>query len=85
MIILGRFTFTCKVVAMLISFATTLSSPHWLPSTTLDYPSSSFDMSISDYVVYNSLGLLRLSIALRFKGHIPMVFNPTLMFCLDSD
>jgi hypothetical protein len=71
---------------MLISFATTLSSLHWLPSTTpSDYPSSSFDMSISNSVVYSSLGLLWLSIALGFKGHIPMVLNPTLVFCLDSD
>ncbi len=76
----------CKVVAMLISFVITLSSFHWLPSTTpFDYPSSSFDMSISNFVIYSSLGLLWLSIALEFKGHIPMVLNLALMFCLDSD
>jgi hypothetical protein len=66
---------------MLINFAIVISSLHWLPSTTpFDYPSSSFDMSISNFVVYSSLGLLWLSIALGFKGYIPMVLNPTLIF-----
>jgi len=42
-------------------------------------------MSIFDSTIYNLLGLLRLSIPLGFKGHIPVVLNPILMFCLDSD
>jgi hypothetical protein len=71
---------------MLINFVVTLSLPHWLPSIVpSDCPSSSFDMPRFDYVVYSSLGLLWLSIALGFKGRIPMVLNPNLMFCLDKN
>jgi hypothetical protein len=69
----------------LISLATTLSSPHWLPSIVLSNCPSSFDMSIFDFDVYNSLGLFQLSIALGFKGHILVVLNLALMFCLDND
>jgi len=48
----------CEVVTMLISYVATLSSLHWLPSIApFDYPSSSFDMSRSDFVVYSLLGL----------------------------
>jgi hypothetical protein len=36
-------------------------------------------------IVYNLLGLLRLSIALGFKSHIIVILNHVLMFCLDSD
>jgi hypothetical protein len=39
----------------------------------------------SDFVIYNLLGLFQLSIALRFKGHILVVLNLALMFCLDND
>ncbi len=71
---------------MLINSIAALSLPHWLRSTALsNCPSSSFDMSNSDSIVYNSLGLFQLSIALGFKGHILVVLNPALMFCLDSD
>jgi hypothetical protein len=71
---------------MMISSVVALSLPHWLPSIVpSNCPFSSFDMSIFDYVVYSSRGLLWLSIALGFKGHIPMVLNPNLMFCLDND
>jgi hypothetical protein len=71
---------------MLISYVAALSSPLWLPSIVpSDCPSSSFDMSKFEYVVYSLLGLLRLSIALEFKGHIHVVLNHALMFCLDND
>jgi hypothetical protein len=71
---------------MMINFVAILSLPHWLPSIVpSDCPSSSFDMSRFDHVVYSLLGLLWLSIALGFKGHIPMVLNPNLMFCLDNN
>jgi hypothetical protein len=42
-------------------------------------------MPIFEYIVYNTLGLFRLSIALGFQGHILVVLNLSLMFCLDSD
>jgi hypothetical protein len=71
---------------MLINSVAALSSLHWLPSTApFDCPSSSFDMSKFDFVAYSLLGLFQLSIALRFKGHIPVVLNPALMFYLDRD
>jgi hypothetical protein len=44
--------------------------------TPSDCPSSSFDMSRFDFVAYNLLGLLRFSIALKFKGHIIVIFEP---------
>jgi hypothetical protein len=66
---------------MLINSVAILSLPHWLPSTApFDCPSSSFDMSRFDFHVYNSLGLLRLSIALGFKSHILVVLHLALMF-----
>ncbi len=71
---------------MLIISTAILSSPHWLPFTTAsECPSSSFDMSKFDYAIDSLLGLLRLSIALGFKGHIIVVLNLALMFCLDSN
>jgi len=71
---------------MLIIFATILFLPHLLPSIAhFDCPFSSFDMSKFYCVVYSSLGLLWVSIALGFKGNVLMVLNPTLMFCLDSN
>jgi hypothetical protein len=42
-------------------------------------------MSKFDYAIDSLLGLLRLSIALGFKGHIIVVLNLALMFCLDSN
>ncbi len=73
-------------VMMLITFVAILSLPHWLPSTIpFNCPSSSFDMSKFDFDVYNSLGLLWLSIALGLKNHILVVLNIALTFCLKND
>jgi hypothetical protein len=85
-IILGSSLSFCEVVVMLINSTAVLYLPHWLPYTTpFDCPPSSFDMSRSDSVVYYLLGLFGLSIALGCKGHIHVVLNLVLMFCLDSD